>query len=63
MDKRVFGQTVKLEAGWTLRRGATGAVVWRESIVSATSHSNFQLATEDAARNNIAASARKDIKT
>lgn len=54
LDKRVFGQSVKLEAGWTLRRIATGAVVWRESIVSESTHSNFQLATEAAARNNIA---------
>jgi hypothetical protein len=54
LDKRVFGQTVTLEAGWTLRRAATGAVVWQESIVSQSTDSNFQVATEAAARDNIA---------
>lgn len=54
MDKLIFGQTVKLEAGWTLRRAATGAIVWRESIVSDSTHSELKAATEGAARNNIA---------
>jgi hypothetical protein len=62
LDKRVFGQSVKLEAGWTLRRAATGAVVWRESIVSESTDSNFQLATEAAARNNIAQALAKISK-
>jgi hypothetical protein len=54
LDKRVFGQAVKLEAGWTLRRAATGVVVWQESIVSQSTDNNFQVATEAAARDNIA---------
>jgi len=54
LDKRVFGQAVALEAGWTLRRAATDAIVWRESIVSQSAEGNFQEATEAAARNNIA---------
>jgi ABC-type transport auxiliary lipoprotein component len=54
LDKRVFGQAVTLEAGWTLRRATTGAIVWRESIVSQSAEGNFQQATEAAARNNIA---------
>jgi hypothetical protein len=54
LDKRVFGQAVTLEAGWTLRRGATDAIVWREAIVSQSAEGNFQKATEAAARNNIA---------
>jgi hypothetical protein len=62
MDKRVFGQTVKLEAGWTLRRAATGEIVWRESIVSESTHSNFQVATEAAARNNMAQALAKISK-
>lgn len=62
VDKRVFGQAVKLEIGWTLRLAATGAVVWRESIVSESTHSNFQLATEAAARNNIAQALAKVSK-
>jgi len=62
LDKRVFGQTVALEAGWTLRRVATGAIVWRESIVSESTHSNFQVATENAARINIAQALAKISK-
>lgn len=54
MDKLVFGQKVKLEAGWTLRRATTGAIVWRESIVSDSTHGDLKAATEGAARNNIA---------
>lgn len=58
-----FSFTVKMEAGWTLRRAAGGAVVWQESILSehtATTSDAFaavtrlRLATEGAARNNIA---------
>jgi hypothetical protein len=54
MDKRVFGRTVKLEVGWTLRRIDTGVVAWQESIVSEYTEGNVQVATEGAARNNIA---------
>jgi hypothetical protein len=61
-DKRSFGRTVKLEAGWTLRRAATGEVVWRESIISQSRHSNFRVATEGAARNNIAQALAKISK-
>lgn len=62
MDKLIFRQTVKLEAGWTLRRGATGAIVWRESIVSDSTHSDLKAATEAAARNNIAQALAKISK-
>ena len=62
MDKLVFGETVKLEAGWTLRRAATGVVVWRESIVSDSTHSDLKVATEAAARNNIAQALAKISK-
>jgi hypothetical protein len=54
LEKLVFGRTVKLEAGWTLRRAGTSAIVWQESITSEFSEFNVQLATEGAARNNIA---------
>jgi len=54
MDKRVFGRTVRLEVGWTLRRGDTGAIVWQESIITEYTVFNVQVATEGAARNNIA---------
>jgi hypothetical protein len=50
----VFGRTVKLEVGWTLRRIDTGAVAWQESMISESMESNVQMATEGAARNNIA---------
>lgn len=58
-----FSFTVKMEAGWTLRRVSTGAVVWQQAILSehtATTSDAFaavtrlRLATEGAARNNIA---------
>jgi hypothetical protein len=58
-----FSFTVKMEAGWTLRRASTGAVVWQQAILSehtATTSDAFaavtrlRLATEGAARNNIA---------
>ncbi len=54
LDKRAFGRTVKLEAGWTLQRVDTGAVIWKESIISEFTDSNVKVATEGAARNNIA---------
>jgi hypothetical protein len=53
MDKRVFGHTVRLEAGWTLQRPDTGTISWQESITSEFNDANVQLATEGAARNNI----------
>src|SRR5687768_16142207 len=53
MEKLVFGQTVSLEAGWTLQRAATGVIVWRESITSQSTDRNLQRATEDVARINI----------
>lgn len=59
IDKRVFGQTVKLEAGWTLRRSGSSANAWQESIVSEYTGANVKLATEGAARNNIAAGLTK----
>lgn len=57
-----FSFTVKMEAGWTLRRASGGAPVWQESIRSeftATTSDAFaavtrlRLATEGAARENI----------
>jgi hypothetical protein len=54
MDKRVFGRTVKMEAGWTLRLAEAGTVVWQESIITEYTDANIILATEGAARNNIA---------
>jgi hypothetical protein len=65
MDQPSFGLsfTVKMEAGWSLKRADTGAVVWQESIKSehtATTSDAFagverlKLATEGAAKNNIA---------
>jgi hypothetical protein len=54
--------TVKMEAGWTLKR-ASGATVWQESIKSEHTATmgdamvgvtRLRLATEGAARNNIA---------
>ncbi len=53
MDKLVFGRTVTMEAGWTLRRADNGAVIWQEAIVS-QSQGNVIVGTEAAARNNIA---------
>lgn len=53
MEKLVFGQRVSLEAGWTLQRADTGAIVWRESITSQSTHSDIQQATEAVARINI----------
>lgn len=65
MEQPSFGLsfTVKMEAGWTLQRADNGAVVWQESIKSehtATFSDAFaavtrlRLATEGAARDNIA---------
>jgi hypothetical protein len=54
LDKRVFGRTLKPEVGWTLRRIDTGVIAWQESIVSEYSEDNVQVATEGAARTNIA---------
>ncbi|RBA23975.1 hypothetical protein [Herminiimonas fonticola] len=57
-----FSFTVKMEAGWSLQRADTGAVVWQESIKSehtATTSDAFagverlRLANEGAAKNNI----------
>jgi hypothetical protein len=53
LDKRRFGQTVKLEVGWTLRRIDTGVAIWQESIVSELLEGNVQMATEGATRNHI----------
>jgi len=64
MDQPSFGLnfTVKMEAGWTLKNSATGAVVWQKVIKSqhtATPGDAFagverlRLANEGAARNNI----------
>jgi len=66
MEQPSFGLsfTVKLEAGWTLKRAGNGQTVWQESIKSeftATTSDAFaavtrlRLATEGAARNNISA--------
>ena len=53
MDKLVFGRTVRMEAGWTIRRTDAGTVVWQESIISEHTDANIKLATEGAARKNI----------
>ena len=66
MEQPSFGLsfTVKLEAGWTLKRASNAQSVWQESIKSeftATTSDAFaavtrlRLATEGAARNNISA--------
>jgi hypothetical protein len=63
LDKRLFrDDAVRMEAGWILRRATTGTIVWRESIISESTHSNFQRATEGAARNNIAQALAKISK-
>jgi len=54
IDEQLFGHTVRLEAGWTLQRADTGALAWRESIISEFNGSNVQLATDSATKNNIA---------
>ena len=57
-----FSFTVKMEAGWTLKRVATGEIVWQEAIKSEhtatpgeafAAASRLRLATAGAARNNI----------
>ena len=64
MDQPSFGLTftVKMEAGWQLKRVSDGSMVWQESIKSentATTGDAFaavtrlRLATEGAARKNI----------
>lgn len=64
LQQPMFGGafTVKMEAGWTLKR-ASGATVWQESITSehtatmgdaVVAVTRLRLATEGAARNNIA---------
>ena len=62
IDKRVFGRTVRMEAGWTLQRADAGTVVWQESIISEHTDTDIRLATEGAARNNIAQGLRKISK-
>jgi len=54
LDKRLFGRTVKLEIDWILRRIDMGATAWKESIVSQYTEGNAHVATEGAARNNMA---------
>jgi hypothetical protein len=69
LQQPMFGGafTVKMEAGWTLKR-ASGATVWQESIQSEHTATmgdamvgvtRLRLATEGAARNNIAAGLAK----
>lgn len=50
---------VKMEAGWTLRRAGAGTVVWQESIISEHADADIRLATEGAAKSNIAQGLRK----
>ena len=54
MDKRVFGLAVRIEADWTLRRTDPGTVVWQDHIISEHTDADVRLATEGAARSNIA---------
>jgi hypothetical protein len=64
LDQPSFGIsfTVKMEAGWTLKRADTGATVWQESVRSEHTAGGtdafaavvrLRMATEGAARNNI----------
>ena len=63
LDKRLLNDdTVRMEAGWIMRRATTGTIVWRESITSEATQSDFQRATEGAARNNIAQALAKISK-
>jgi hypothetical protein len=73
IDQPNFGLsfTVKMEAGWTLKRANDGAVVWQESIKSehtATTSDAFvgvtrlKMATEGAAKNNVAQGLEKVSK-
>jgi hypothetical protein len=70
LEQPMFGGafTVKMEAGWTLKRAGTGATVWQESIKSEHTATmsdamvgvtRLRMATEGAARNNIAAGLAK----
>jgi len=72
-EQPVFGLsfTAKLEAGWTLKRAASGETVWQEAIKSehtATTGDAFvgatrlRLAVEGAARNNISLGLAKIAK-
>ena len=62
MDKRVFGLTVRIEAGWTLRRTDAGTAIWQEPIISEHTDADARLATEGAARTNIAQGLRRISK-
>lgn len=73
MDQPSFGLdfTVKMEAGWTLKRVDSGAVAWQEVIKSqhtATTSDAFagvtrlRMANEGAARNNISQALEKISK-
>lgn len=64
MDQPSFGAsfTVKMEAGWSLKRADNGTVVWQEAIQSSHTATvgdafvgvaRLRLATEGAAKNNI----------
>ena len=53
IDKRPFGHTVQLEAGWTLERADTKARCLARLDIPEVNGSNVQLATEGAAKNNI----------
>ena len=53
MDKLFFRHTVKLEAGWTLRRALGGNRLARMDPLESP-HGDLKTATEAAARNNIA---------
>ncbi|MET0963152.1 MAG: hypothetical protein ABWY05_10095 [Noviherbaspirillum sp.] len=65
MDQPMFGMamTVKLEAGWTLKRASDSKIVWQEAIWSEHTSTpgeafagvtRVRLATEGAVKNNIA---------
>jgi len=46
--------TVRMEAGWALRRTDSGSTVWKAVIESGSTETGLGPATEGAARNNIA---------
>jgi len=46
--------TVRLEAGWALKRSDAGSTVWKAVIESRATETGLGAATEGAARNNIA---------
>jgi hypothetical protein len=62
MDKRVFGLTVRIEAGWKLRRTDAGTAIWQEPIISEHTDGDIRLATEGAARSNISQGLRRISK-